>query len=367
MSAPQHKEIKVPPAQIWREFRMRFMPLAVFAAALVAAVRLWNVTVVGPTMVGEVEAVQTMVVSPDAGVLTNLLVRRFQMVKAGDPVAELISTDVRSASSRVQDMRSRIALQQLEINSVMDRDRIAFDYQALAMNTLRFRSELAAAKAELPTLEGAAARLERGWKENVIALNEYELAVRQRDATRARVAELEKLVVDAEGRLAQAASTAGAFTNFSADTTLPQAVERLIAERRNSEQTQKTPIVLRAPIDGTVSMINRRAGENVLAGDIILTIHALEGDRIVTYLRPGVALEPARGMAVTVRCRTPKREQAVAKIEEVGHHYEAITNLALLRPGVPFELGRPVAIGVPASLRSVLKPGELVDLDAQGN
>lgn len=356
-------EIKVPPAQLWREFRMRYMPIGVFACALVAAVYLWKITVVGPTMVGEVEAVQTLVISPDAGVVTNLLVRRYQLVKAGDVVAEVISTDVRAASGQVQDLRGRIAMSQLEINSAMDRERMAFDYQALAMNTLRFRADLAAAKAELPTLEASVARAEKGWKDQVVTYNDYELAMRLRDSTKARAGELEQLVADAEKRLAQAGSSAGAFTNFGSQT-LPDALKRLTADRRAAEEDRRTPIVLRAPIDGTVSMINRRAGENVLAGDVILTIHALEGDRIVTYLRPGIALTPTKGMAVTVRCRTPLRQQAVAKIEEVGHHYESITNMALLRPGAIFELGRPVAVGMPASLRSVLKPGELVDMDA---
>jgi multidrug resistance efflux pump len=357
------REIKVPPAQIWREFRMRFMPLGVFALALCAAVYLWNITVMGPTMVGQVEAVQSLVVAPEGGYITNLLVRPFQVVKAGDPIVEIISTDVRQISSQVQDLRSRIALSQMEVSSVVDRERIALDYQSLAMNTMRFRADLAASRAELPTLEAAAKRAEQGWKDQVVPYNDYELAIRTRDSVQARVTELEKLVADAEVRVQQAASSAGAFTNFSDGSNFPDAIKRLAVERNAPQESRQNAVILRAPISGTVGHILHRPGENVVAGAIIMTIHASEGDRIVAYIRPGYGVLPKAGGAVHVRCRTLKREQAVGKIENVGYRYEGITNTALLRPGVTFELGMPFAIEMPASLKTILHPGELVDLD----
>ena len=74
----KRRDIKVPVAQVWREFRMRFLPIGVFLAALVAAFFLWQQAVVGPTMVGSVEAIQTMVTAPTAGQVTNLLVHQYQ-------------------------------------------------------------------------------------------------------------------------------------------------------------------------------------------------------------------------------------------------------------------------------------------------
>ncbi len=361
MSEPR-KDIRVPPAQIWREFRMRYLPIAVFACALVATVYLWRVTVVGPTMVGEVESIQTVVTAPEAGMVTNVFVRRFQAVKAGDPVAAVMSTDARMISGHVQDLRSRIAMSQLEINSMMDRERIGFDYQALNMNTLRFRSDLAAARAELPTLEAAVARAERGWKDKVVPYNDYEESLRLRDSVKARITELEKLVTEAEAGLRQAGAAAGSFTNLAAPRTFQDAMGRLTEERQDVEDVRRKPLILRAPIDGTVGVIARQAGENVMAGDMILTIHALNSERIVTYVRQGSGLEPKKGMAVEVRCRSARREQAMAKIEEVGQRYEAITNVMLLRAGAMVEIGLPVSIEVPTSLRMVLKPGEIVDL-----
>lgn len=358
----QRREIKMPVTQMWREFRMRYLPIGVFLAAGVMAFVLWQQTIVGPTLVGEVEAVQVAVTTPDAGYVTKLNVRPMQMVKAGDVIAEIFSTDVRAMSGQVQDLRSRIAMSQLEIGSIVDRERIAFDFQALSMNTLRFRSDLAAARAELPTLESALKRAEQGWNERVLPYNDYELALRTRDSVKARIAELEKLVAEAEQRLQQAGSAAGSFTNFASAHSLPDAIDRLSADRKAVDDVRRAPLVLRAPIDGTVGEIRRRTGENVAANDIIVTLHKLTGDRIITYLRQGMVETPRAGAPVTVRCRTRAREEGKAQVEDVGYRFEVITNQSLLRPGITFDRGMPVGITMPESLRPVLRPGELVDL-----
>jgi multidrug resistance efflux pump len=364
MSDAPRREIKVPPAQIWREFRMRFLPIAAFVVMLAAATMLWKQTVVGPTMVGEVESIQTAIVTPEAGYITNLFVKPLQLVKAGDPIAEIVSTDVRAASSEVQDWRSRIALSQLEINSMVDRERIAFDYQALSITTMRFKAELQAERARLPLLEAAYERAKEGWDARVVPYNDYQVAALERDAVKARVAEFQRLVEESEQRLAEAKATANVFTNIGSST-LPETIRRMQDDRKKMASARSEPIVLRATIDGSVGVIMRRAGENVVAGEPIVYIHSTSGDRIITYVRQGMTVEPKKGMAVKIRCRTHAREEAIGHIEEVGHRFESITNQALLRPGMLFELGMPVGVNMPQSLRSILRPGEVVDLSIE--
>src|SRR5206468_584937 len=126
--------------------------------------------------------------------------------------------------------------------------------------------------------------------------------------------------------------------------------------------TRSLPTILRAPSDGVITEIYHRDGENVQGGDLIVAIQAIEPSRIVTYLRQGLNETPKRGEQVMVRCRSRAREEAAAKIDDIGFRYEPITNHALMRPGVPFELGMPVSMSIPASLKSILKPGEIVDL-----
>jgi multidrug resistance efflux pump len=354
------REIKVPAALMWREFRMRIMPALVFVCALVAAVYFWNAAVIGPTLVGEVEAVQAPVRTTENGKVTNLMVRPFQLVKAGDPLCEIDLSDIRIYNSQLQEMRGRISLSQLEFEATTDRHKLAFDYWTLSMNTLRFRADLASAKAQLPTLEDLVTRNEKGMKEQVISVDIYESSLRQRDAVRAQIAELERLVSEAEGQLKMAAQSTGVFTNYSIGHDLPEAMKILELERKKLD-IRREPTILRAPMDGVVGPIVRESGEVVRDGDTVLTIHALIGRRIVTYVRQGMDTPP-KGSKVTVRCRSRKREEAISKVEEIGFRYEPITNHALARPGVSFELGMPVAIQMPPTLQTILRPGEAVDL-----
>lgn len=337
---------------------MRYVPAGVFICGLAAAVYLWSVTIVGPTVVGEVEAPQALATAGRAGVVTNLLVTPFQIVKKGDPVAEIIVTDARFISSQVADLRSKIAQSQLEINSIIGRERLSFDFQALSIATMRNRADLAAARAELPTVEAALKRNEEAFKEKVLAYNEYELSLRLRDSTKARIEELERLVTESESRLKMVEPASGLTNTGGA---LREALRKLEFERQEAVTSLAEHEILRAPIDGIIGKILKRDGENVAAGEPVLTIHGMEADRIVAYLRQGTPL-PTKGAQVRVRCRSIAREEAMAKVEEIGFRYEPITNQALLRPGLFFETGMPIGVTMPPALKSILRPGELVDL-----
>jgi multidrug resistance efflux pump len=359
---PTYEPIPTPPSQRWREFRMRALPFMVFVCSLVGAIFMWRSTINAPTLVGEVEGRQAWVTSREVGVVTNLLVERFDRVTNGQPVALVVSMDPRTQSSNAQDLRSRISLSQLEINSIIDRERIAFDYQNLSMDTLRFRAQLAAVRAQLPTAQTTLARNKKGVEEQVISINEYELSLGLRDSLKAEADELQRLVDESEQRLSQSSRLAATFTNSMSDNSLEDALGRLRDERRQTQELQSEPTILLAPIDGIVGSILRRPGENVVAGDIIMTIHSLEGDRIVGYLRQPLPFTPKKGMPVKVRCRTMQREEAMSEIAQISPRYEPITNLSLLRPGFLYEIGMPVSIAIPPELRPTLAPGELVDL-----
>ena len=87
------KPIPRPAKQYWRDFRFHVVPLLVFAATCVAVVLMWAYNVSPPTLVGQVESRVAAVTSQDSGVITNLFVTRFQSVKMGEPLAEIISMD----------------------------------------------------------------------------------------------------------------------------------------------------------------------------------------------------------------------------------------------------------------------------------
>src|SRR5436190_19670473 len=83
-------------------------------------------------------------------------------------------------------------------------------------------------------------------------------------------------------------------------------------------EAELSPIILRAPMDGTVTMIYCRAGEAVTAGQPIASIATLNPVRIVGYMRPPILQEPAAGMKVQVRTRGLRREVGMARVGPVG-------------------------------------------------
>jgi hypothetical protein len=130
------------------------------------------------------------------------------------------------------------------------------------------------------------------------------------------------------------------------------------------------PLELQAPIDGIVTTLHKRPGEQVLPGDAIVTITARKPERILGYLPQGFPINPTVGMKVEVATRSPLsfwRVRSVATITGVSPHLETIHNLLVrpITPGLSAEqqlpmLGRVVSISLPTDLK--LLPGQPLDI-----
>ncbi|MEK7674953.1 MAG: hypothetical protein AAB676_03845 [Verrucomicrobiota bacterium] len=353
--------IPTPPAQRWREFRIQNLPVLVFATAFLCAFYLWRESVTPATLVGEVETIRADVTSPDSGLLTNLWVTRFQPVKAGDVVAEVMATDSPAFDSSVQLLRGKIALSQLEVGSLLDRERLAFDYQMLRLDYLRQRVELATARAQLGPADHEYKAAGDLLNAKLLSEVDYDYFAKIREPLKAKVDETGKLVDELEKRLEQAKHLLEFFPSDQANTNWQRALAAIEQNRAQLARLGTEPVLLKAPIDGVVSAIYRRAGENILAGEPIITISALQGERIVGYLRQPFPIEPQVGMPVQIRLRSMKRQELLSQILAVGKQFEPITNsLAMLRPGLLVDMGLPISVALPAAVK--LLPGELVDM-----
>src|SRR5436853_6717068 len=88
---------------------------------------------------GQVEFIQATVASPDAVLLTNLWVTPFQEVKAGDLVAEVMTTDPRTANNRLEVMRDGMRLTELEMSLMLKRESSAISYAGLIFACYKMR------------------------------------------------------------------------------------------------------------------------------------------------------------------------------------------------------------------------------------
>jgi hypothetical protein len=131
----------------------------------------------------------------------------------------------------------------------------------------------------------------------------------------------------------------------------------------HEEQLRRTDdsIALHAPMDGIVSLVNRRSGENIAAGEPILTISSERAERIIGFIRLPIDYKPKVGDAVEIRTRGSNAQKASATIQKVGSRMELFTQPLRVRGfAAAQERGLPILVNLPESLN--VYPGEIVDL-----
>jgi multidrug resistance efflux pump len=132
-----------------------------------------------------------------------------------------------------------------------------------------------------------------------------------------------------------------------------------LRSRIHQAQLQIDALEIRAPIPGRICKIDSWPGQNVRAGDPILTIASDVGRYAVAYIRQEQRIYPEVDMIVDIRARVPGSRPEAVKVEEVGSQYEAIPLHLLRDPRVP-EWGLPVRISLPSGFS--VRPGELIDI-----
>src|SRR5512146_1686966 len=91
MSSPG--PIPIPFRQRWRSARVRLLPAVVFAVIIICLAVLWRDYAAAPSLVGQAESIQANVSSYRPGMLAQLSVNRFDRVRAGDSVGQVLVTD----------------------------------------------------------------------------------------------------------------------------------------------------------------------------------------------------------------------------------------------------------------------------------
>jgi multidrug resistance efflux pump len=353
--------IPTPPSQRWREFRIRYVPLILFASVALAILIMWREHVLPPTLLGQVETVRAEVVSPDDGVLTNLFVTEFQKVRAGEVIAEVLSSDSRRIDTQLTLLRSQISLSQLQIGTLIDRQNMVFNFLTLRSRVLREGIELSAAKAEFEAAEKDYLLATKLFEEKVISQLELDYYVKIYAPLKTRIEQITSFM-DEMSRELDRMKPLASFSLAGNQPILDEALKDLSQERQTLQSLQLEPVALRSPIDGIVQSIHRRKGENLVAGSLVVTIASAQSDRILGFMREPIPFNPSEGMKVRIRTRAIDRREDEGQIASVGAQFELITNVALALPNVPPQLGLPIAVSIPPRIKTALRPGEVVEL-----
>ncbi len=354
--------ISSPPAQRWREFRIRYLPAVVFAAGVLVAALLWSRWVAPATLLAEAEAVQADVRCAQPGVLTGLKVSLLQPVAAGDIVGYVATAEPRVVEANLAMIRAEIEMQRATLRPATDQQRIVFEAARLRYDWMNQRVQLAALQAQLQLAEAEFTRATPLRRDGLLTEEMFEKLKIARDGLTAQLTEQAKLVAGMEPVMREAVAGSGAENVWSAEAALAAAI-KVLQEKLRLVEAQLTPVPLKAPIAGVVSLLHRRAGETVSAGEIILRISATRSDRLVGYLRQPLSFEPKAGMAAEIRTRRNHRQAAASTVSLVGAAMEPIPPSLLAAMHLPpsaVEQGLRIFISRPPGLD--LTPGELVDV-----
>jgi HlyD family secretion protein len=354
------KRIPVPLAQRWLDARQRVFPVLALLMAFAALAILWTNHVVAPTMVGQAEPVLANVSCYKPGVVGQLTVNRFQKVKAGDSVGQVLVTDPKILASSLAVIQAEIEMLRTEMRPVAMQQRTAMDYDQLRLDWMKQRAQLATARVNLGLAETEYRRMSELFKDKIVSERMYEQSKAARDRLQNETEELTKLVTEGEHGFQQLQLTNTIEPSKVSADPLHAAIAVQEAKLHLTE-AELSPVSLKAPIDGIVDTIFHRAGEAITAGQPILSIATLNPVRIVGYLRPPIIAEPKVGMQVRIRTRTLRRQIGQGKIVEVGTQLEKVPAPLLGAMKLAnVELGLPVDISLPANLP--IRAGELVDI-----
>ena len=355
------KPIPIPLWRRWQDFRMQVLPLLVVSAGAAGFAWLWSEFVAPPVMLGEVEPRVALLASPADGMLQGMNVQTFEFVRAGQAIGEILTTRPELAERSLAVIAAEIENLQVSLDPVADHRREQYNHESLRLDWMKQRVTRETTQVNLQRAKVELDRTRELYTAGIISADELDLRQLDHEALKVELEQLDRVVADLSTQIARMEQPVDGAKGGTLDERLHAAI-KVQEEQLALAETEMRPIPIVSPIDGTVSSIQRHAGEFMLAGEPIVVVISHEPDRIVGYLRQPLPFEPVVGAQVEVRSRDRRRASGTATILSVGTHMEIIRPsllgaLHVLNPG---EMALPVLVSLPAGLR--LRPGELVDL-----
>jgi multidrug resistance efflux pump len=339
-------------------FRGEALPVLVFAAGICGAVVAWPRIACTPTLVAEAERVEAVLKPTQAGRLLTVEARPFQAVKAGDILARIAMAEPAVIAASLAKIRAEIDYLRASRSAVLDAERAQVDARRLQLDWLRERVSLATLRMQLQEADSTFVRLEALHSKKLIADDEHERARLRRETLLQQIAQQSQLVAT----FAPALENAAPASADNSDVALLAAISVQEQTLRLTE-AQLAEVTLRAPMDGIVTLVHRLAGENLAAGEPVLTLAAPTATHLVGFLRAPATRAARPGTRVELRTRDSPRAAFAAEIVHVGAVLEPIAPTLLTTVPVnprAVELGLRVQIVKPAALS--LRPGEQVDV-----
>jgi len=287
--------------------------------------------------------------------LTELRVEQFDHVTNGQALAKVVTMSPENMEAALETIRADLMV--MRARMTQDQQRNHENYQQLRLNLLSQRVDLAGAQARLVFAENEFKRNEALFQQKIVSESEYDLARDRRDALVAEVDERGKLVVEFEKTLRDMRPSVPPLQS----PLIEDSISAAITAQEEQLRRIKGGTTLRAPMDGIVSVVNRHSGENITAGEPIMTISSERPERIIGFIRQPISFAPKVGDRVEIRTRGNDMQKASGQILKVGPKLELFSQPLRVRGfAANQERGLPILISLPENLN--VYPGEIVDL-----
>ncbi|MEX0686472.1 MAG: HlyD family efflux transporter periplasmic adaptor subunit [Balneolales bacterium] len=352
-----YSKIPIPLSQRWKEVRIRLLPALVFLITGLIVFNLWNHRISSANMTGKVIGAHAELRSSEGGYLTQLKIQRFQRVKAGDVIAEVVHIDPKVLEANLALILAEVEMIRMGMGTMDSKQRNMLNQEELQMDLMNQRIELATSGIHQQRAEREYNRVKKLFDADMITEVEYDLAKSERDAINMEIEQKTLMLETMEERFKHL-SLNDSDDELTSGSSVAAAI-KLEEERLKLIEAEMKPIPLVAPIDGMVNQIYRTGGEQIIDGEIILTIQSPKPDYIVGYLPHPMRMEPEIGMPVIVRSRSNDRQEYDGKVLDVGVQVGdmvEVTNMVsqVIQTGLPIK----ITLGEDTNLR----PGEIVDL-----
>lgn len=351
--------IQVPLKQRWRDIRTRFVPVIVFGAVLISVLILWGEKTQQSSFIGKVMADTAHVSSPLTGMVTGFTLQEFDKVEAGDVIAVVMVADSALLAARLNVFKTQINLLRATQDPLSDMQRNLIDHISLQLDVINEKIEFESLNIRKIQLERTGERLAELFKRDLISAQALEDSTLELELVRSAYASKEKLIRDMEREMNRLSTYEQGVTQTSQDP-IRAGVAALEAEMEAVYQEFK-PIVIKAPISGSVAKVYARNGANLNGGEPLVMLASATPTHIIGYIRQPVTVRPYVGMEVQLRTRTYPKSIAPAIINKVGA--QIVVYDEMLQRGSGFiESGIPVRIGLDGIGHLYLIPGEIVDI-----
>jgi multidrug resistance efflux pump len=347
--------IPTPVSQRWREFRIQVLPFVVFLSVLTGIVYLWRSYVQPVGVIGYADTNLVNVTSLQDGVISDLLVERFQNVSTGQVIAVVVNTDPELVKAQVDSALADIKM--LAARNAVDQQRTDQNYREFIQQLLKLRVDQATDQINAILATNETQRVEDLFKLGTASLASLEAERAKRDAYAAALQERGKQMGDLQNSLDELAAKGKAGQ--------PDPFAEAIEKKTTELELMLKPSQLKSPINGMISMVHHVKSERILRGMPIVSISDPETRRIIAYVRQPVTRVPTTNDFATITTRSQPRQTARGPILHVGAQLEPINPALLATDSKRVEVGLPIMVAVPDGIHLV--PGEYINLDINFN